>query len=88
MKGIKFEGATFDLIKPNNMTDEQCNSLPATRGVDNNGFEYILTAFQPSEEDIKAFNEGRPLYLKVIGTSFAPVSLYTLNENGEGNFED
>lgn len=86
MHGVKFEGATFDLVKPEDMTDEQCTSLPAARGVDQEGFPYILTAFMPNHDDLKALNEGRPLFLKVIGQSFPPVSLFTCDENGKGNF--
>lgn len=86
MHGVNFEGATFDLLKPDNMTDEQCLSLPAHKGIDANGFPFILTAFMPNHEDLKALNEGRPLYLKVIGTTFQPVALFTCDENGEGNF--
>lgn len=87
MHGVKFEGATFDLVKPNDMTDEQCNSLPAAAGIDCNGFPYILTAFKPNIDDMKALQEGRPLFLKVIGTSFSPVALYTLDENGNINLD-
>jgi len=86
MRGVKFEGATFDLVKPKDMTDEQCLPLPAMRGVDANGFPFILTAFEPNHEDLKALQEGRPLFLKVIGNAFPPVALFTCDENGEGNF--
>ena len=87
MHGVKFEGATFDLVKPANMKDEECYSLPATVGVDTNGFPFILTAFMPNIDDLKALQEGRPLFLKVIGTTFAPVALYTLDENGNINID-
>lgn len=87
MKGTTFPGATFDLVKPESMTDEQCYSLPAARGVDNNNFPYILTAFKPSKEDIEAINRGEPIYLKVLGTQFAPVALYTVDEKGDCNPE-
>jgi hypothetical protein len=87
MKGTKFPRATFDLIKPDNMTGEQCNSLPATRGIDANGFNYILTAFKPSEDDIEAIKRGELVYLKVLGTVFSPVALFTLDEEGNCNPE-
>lgn len=86
MYPVNFEGSNFNLVKPENMTDEQCMGLPAMRGVDSNGFNFILVAFKPNYEDLKALQEGRELYLKVIGNRFAPVALYTVDENGNGNF--
>lgn len=86
MYPVNFEGSNFNLVKPENMTDEQCGGLPAMRGVDENGFEYILVAFKPNFEDLKALQEGRELFVKVLGTKFAPIALFTVDENNEGNF--
>ena len=83
---INFEGANVDLTKPSDMTDEECFGLPAQQGVDINGFPYFVTAWIPNYDDLKALNEGRPLFLKVLGNSHQPVSLFTVDENGEGNF--
>lgn len=85
MYPIDFEGANTNLVKPENMTDEQCYSLPAFRGEDENGFKFTLVAFKPNYEDLRALQEGRPLYLKVLGEGFAPVALFTLDENGNAN---
>jgi len=87
MRGTDFEGSTLELGKPENMTDEQWSSLRATTGTDDSGFPYILTAFKPSPEDLQALIDGRPLFLKVLGTQFAPVALYTLDEHGNLNPE-
>jgi hypothetical protein len=85
MMTVNFEGANTLLTKPGDMTDEQCHSTPAYRGVDSNGFDFTLVVFQPNHEDVKAINEGRPILLKVIGKGFPPVALYTCNEKGEAN---
>lgn len=85
MTPTDFEGANINLVKPENMTDEQCGSLPAFRGQDENGFTFNLVAFKPSAEDLEAFKEGRPLYVKVLGENFAPIALFTVNEKGEAN---
>lgn len=85
MKGTDFEGSTFDLVKPSDMTDEQCTPLRAASGTDNEGFSFILVAFKPSPEDLQAMIDGRPVFMKVLGQSFAPVSLYTLDENDNVN---
>lgn len=82
MKGTNFVGATFDLVKPSDMTDEQCYSLPATTGTTEDGFPYILVAFEPSPEDIIALNNGGKLFVRVLGQQFAPLALFTVDENG------
>lgn len=86
MSPINFDGVNIDLIKPDDMSDEACLSLPAERGTDDSGLPYFLTAWVPNYEDLKALKEGRPLYLKMIGYTFQPVCLFTVDENGEGNF--
>lgn len=86
MRPIKFEGANIDLAKPKDMTDEQCFTLPAEKNVDANGFDYFLTAWLPNKEDLEALQQGRPLFLKVLGQGHPPVALFTVDENGEGNF--
>lgn len=83
---IKFEGANVDLAKPDNMTDEQCMTLPAEKNIDLGGFPYYLTAWMPNKEDMEAMNAGRPLFLKVLGLSHPPVALFTVDDKGEGNF--
>ena len=80
-----FEGTNMDLIKPNGMTDEQCLAVRAFKGVDNDGFPFILTAWQPNKEDIEAINAGRPVMLKVIGQNTPPVCIYTFDENFQAN---
>lgn len=86
MHPIKFEGANIDLAKPEEMTDEQCFSLPAEKNIDSQGFPYFLTAWMPNKEDLEALNAGRPLFLKVIGQGHPPVALFTVDDQGEGNF--
>ena len=82
---VHFEDSNLTLKKPRNMTDEQCSDLTAYRGVDNSGFPYILTGWMPNREDIEAINEGRPIYIKTIGEAFAPLSIFTLDQEGNCN---
>lgn len=81
MNGVDFPGSNFELVKPEDMTDEQCNSLPAYRGTDEQGFNFIMVAFKPSEKELEALNNGQLVYLKVIGTLFPPVAIFTVDEN-------
>jgi hypothetical protein len=81
MLPIDFEGTNITLGKPGNMTDEQCSEVKAYRGTDNDGFPFFLTAWKLSKEDLEAVNSGRPIMLKVLGSSVPPVSMYTYDEN-------
>ena len=85
MLAIDFEGTNIQLDKPSNMTDAQCASVRAFAGVDNDGFPFFLTAWQPSKEDIEAINSGRPIMLKLLGDRFQPVAMYTYDENYNAN---
>jgi hypothetical protein len=85
MMPVDFEGSNTVLTKPKGMTDEQCMSVPAYRNIDDAGFPFTLTVWQPSKEDIDAINAGRPICLKVLGITPPPVSLFTVDENCNPN---
>lgn len=85
MQPIDFEGTNKTFTKPGNMTDEQCGALKAFVGTDNQGFPFILSAWQPTEKDIEAVNAGRPIMLKIVSHGMPPVSVYTYDENFEAN---
>lgn len=87
MYSTDFPDSNTTIGKPGNMTDEQCLSIRAHIGVDTQNFPFILVAFKPNIDDIKAMNEGRPLYVKFIGRQMPPVAMFTLDENGNANFE-
>jgi len=86
MRPIDFPESNIVFGKPNSMTDEQCFSISAYKGTNADGIPVINTVWMPSFEDIKAINEGRPIILSICGEGMPPVSLFTNNENGEGNF--
>lgn len=86
MKPIDFEGTNVELVKPDDMTDEQCGPLTALFGEDlETARPCFITAWQPSNDDLKAINEGKPIYLKTIGKSFAPALLFTLTDDHKIN---
>jgi hypothetical protein len=80
-----FEQANFTFTKPTDMTDEQCGSLRVYRGYYNDPggpmdkVPCIISCWAPSKEDIEAINNGKPIWLSIIGTGMPPVSLYTEN---------
>jgi hypothetical protein len=92
MHPINFPGAQ-EVGKPENMTDEQCFSVYATKGTYEftgaDGVQYQATfwteAWKPSKEDIEAINRGEPIYIQIHSAGLPPISVFTLNENGESN---
>lgn len=85
MMPVDFEGSNVEMCKPKDMTDEQCFSIRAFNGIDDDGVEYYLTAWLPNKEDIEAINAGRPVMLKQCGDHMQPVALYTFDENLQAN---
>jgi len=84
MQPVHFEGAR-EIGKPKDMTDEQCMSIWAYNNIDTAGFPFWLTAWKPSYEDLQALNRGEPVYVRTVSHGLPPMSLFTLNENGECN---
>ena len=84
MQPVSFEGAT-EIKKPSDMTDEQCMSIWATKGVTIDGFPYFLEAWKPSYEDLKSLNRGEPIYIQIISNGLPPIAMFTIDENGECN---
>lgn len=84
MHSIEFEGSKV-IGKPSDMTDEQCSSVYAAGAVDESGFPYTVVCMSPNLEDIKAMQEGRPLFIKFIGVGLRPFAVWTLDEKGEIN---
>jgi hypothetical protein len=81
---IEFEGST-EIKKPVDMTDEQCSSIWAQRGIDGDDFPFFLTAWKPSYEDLQALNRGEPVYVKTISLGLPPMFLFTVDENNQIN---
>jgi len=56
-------------------TLEGCGDLPAIAAHDENGQNYIITAWEISPEELKKLNETGILYLSFVGTQIPPVAL-------------
>ena len=97
MLNTEFEGA-MNIGKPANMTEEQFSSawampidapfdavMPDGQVVPMIGRRWLMH-YMPNKEDIEAINEGRGIWLSISGVQLAPHSVFTLNEQGEGNF--
>lgn len=84
MQPVNFEGAV-EIKKPANMTDEECMSIWASRGIDLDGYPFFLEAWKPSYEDLQALNRGEPIFIKIISNGLPPIAVYTLDEDGNCN---
>lgn len=58
---------------------------PLYAGVDIENFPYYLTAWKPSYEDLQALNRGEPIYIKTLSNALPPMSVFTVDENGNCN---
>lgn len=108
MHPVEFPGSV-PIVKPEDMTDEQCcmawakygfdiihklfeNGEPVRfppgvyAGIDSEKFSYYMTAWQPNKEDLDALNRGEPIYIKTISKGLPPMAVFTVDENGNGNF--
>ncbi len=54
-------------------------------GEDAEGYTFFVTAWKPSYEDLQAFNRGEPVFIKTLSKGLPPMSVFTLDENGECN---
>lgn len=87
MKPVAFKGANKVYTSPKNWEEEKdgkCGDLPVFEGTDSRGHNVIVSAWQPSEKDLKRLNEGKPLFLQIVGIAQPPVALYTDNPFEEG----
>ncbi len=84
MQPISFEGA-IEIKKPNDMTDEECMSVWAYRGVDELGYPFFMEAWKPSYEDLQSLNRGEPIYIKIYSNGLPPISVFTVDEDGNHN---
>ena len=58
---------------------------PLYAGVDTENFPFYLTAWKPSYEDLQALNRGEPVYIKTLSKGLPPMSVFTVDENGNCN---
>ncbi len=85
MLPVDFPDANITLNKPASWKDEDCLPMRAYKGLDRSGLPCIITVWLPSLEDVQAINEGRPIIMKTIGETIAPVMLYTQDEKNMPN---
>src|ERR1700744_5853454 len=55
-------------------------------GVDAENFPFYMTAWKPNREDIDRINGGEPIYIKPLSKGLPPMAVFTVDEQGNGNF--
>lgn len=78
MLPIKIDGYTRQFGPPDNWdgdTQGECGMLAVLDVVDTSGSKIMISAWKPNEEEIKAINEGKPVYLWIYGALHPVVSL-------------
>jgi hypothetical protein len=100
MLAVEFEGSR-EINKPANMTDEECSGLQIYQATtDDPGkppgfalalvqkdppYPMTLTHWKPSKEDLYAMNSGRGLWVQFLTHTVYPMSVFTLDEDGNIN---
>lgn len=77
MLPVKFKESNFTFNKPQEMTDEQCMSLPVFKGTDVEGMPVIISCWQLSKEDLEELAKTGQIWLTITGHGMPPVSLRT-----------
>lgn len=76
------------------MPDEQCLPIAAipmevSYGISTEGQSLMgrvwMECWKPSREDIDAINRGQPIFIQIHSLALPPISMYTLDENGQSN---
>jgi hypothetical protein len=79
MLPTQFPEQNFEYLKPADMTDEQCYSLPVFKGYDSEDVPIVISKLKFSKEDLEDINRTGEMYLQIVGHSHPAVSLYTEN---------
>lgn len=77
MLPTSFPEQNIVLGRPIDMTDEQCVSLPAWVGKNDEGLPCIISKWKLSKEDLEEINRTGEVWLQVIGSAMPPVGIFT-----------
>ena len=81
MEACSFPESNHVFSRPEEMTDEQCTPLSVWVGEvaigdpDSERVPAIVSCYKISQEELTALNEGKRLWLTIIGRSMPPVSV-------------
>lgn len=78
MKPVEFKDQTMVFRKPENMTDKQCQSLPAKQhhiDIEGSKFNAIESVWELTDEEIREVLQSKRIRLRVIASGMPPVEL-------------
>lgn len=70
-----FQGSNTIFDKPEDMTEEQCGSIPAMVAVTQDDAEVVITCWELSEDDLKIAMETKRIYCYHFGHYLQPHTL-------------
>ena len=76
MTPIEFPQCNFTFLKPEEMTDDECGSLPVCRTKDGFGYPVIVSCWQLTPEELKEIADTGKIWLPITGASMTPVRLH------------
>jgi len=83
---VNFPGANIVIQKnPGTPDSKAIDGAPAWFGVDKDRYYSFIVAWQPNVDDLKAINEGKPIFVKVYAIEIPSIVLLTLDDNGNPN---
>lgn len=74
MKPVDFPESNLTLIKPDNMTDEECSSLKVWRGEG-----MFVSCWEPTSEELAEINKTGKIWLSVWGDTTPPIAAMGIN---------
>ena len=93
MRPVDFEEADITMTEPKGMEDNVIPiralrdnlEIPDPESGETRLYNYFITAWKPNKEDLEALNRGEPIYVQIIYPGLPPMSLFTLNTQGDRN---
>lgn len=80
-----FKQENGNLARPEDMTDEQCSSLPIHRYTQSDGFPAILSFWSMTEDEIESVRQQGGIWCSTVGHTLAPFLLFAYNPFAQGS---
>ncbi len=74
MTPLPLTDKTRTLAKPADMTEDECSSLDI-HDLETSQGNFMISAWQPSEDEIDAIISGQPIFMWIRGVSHPAVNL-------------
>lgn len=78
MKPVILQDETRRIGKPRNWDDEilgECKALSVYDHTDDNGLNWMISGWKPSEEELETLNSGGHVYIRIQGSEHPVIAL-------------